>query len=417
MQTINKPGQRPWWMVAIHLSGNMMDHYDSALWGFMVPVVAPLFFPHHDPVASWIAGYGVMIAGWIMRPLGGFFWGRKADGIPPLLALAFVFSGMALCTLGTGLLPVFSDAGIVAPLLLFTLKGLQSFFGAGETTLAPLTLLEGTSRKPVASGWFHSSTVLGCMMASGVSWWVMQHPHPEHAWRWPFQAGGLLALAGMLLRFHVSRTGEKPTPVTEAGKGWAFVPNNVRILAAISAVSVAGWVTYSVPFLLLNTLFPLVNPSVTVKEMMAWNTGLLALDGFLLPLVGRVLEPVLKKYTPETLMRGCLLQVAAALGLGFPLLPHMSLNAVLGLRLAVILPGLVWTVLLSLRMAAVRNRYGYAVIGLGSNLGTELLGRSIPWMGLALFKAAQSPVAPALWLLALCALAFHGLNRLPGRTP
>jgi hypothetical protein len=37
--------------------GNILEHYDKALYGFLVPILAPLFFPASDPVFSLLYAY------------------------------------------------------------------------------------------------------------------------------------------------------------------------------------------------------------------------------------------------------------------------------------------------------------------------------------------------------------------------
>src|ERR1700742_1816101 len=59
--------------------GNVLEWYDFALFGFMAPILSPLFFPATDRVAGLLATYGVFAIGFLMRPLGGIFFGHIGD--------------------------------------------------------------------------------------------------------------------------------------------------------------------------------------------------------------------------------------------------------------------------------------------------------------------------------------------------
>jgi hypothetical protein len=37
--------------------GNLLEHYDTALFGLLVPFIAPLFFAEKDPITALILTY------------------------------------------------------------------------------------------------------------------------------------------------------------------------------------------------------------------------------------------------------------------------------------------------------------------------------------------------------------------------
>ena len=73
------------------LVGNALDHFDSALYGLLAPILAPLFFPHHDPVVQLILAYSVLGTSLITRPLGAFIFGVWAHKSNPMRVLSFSF--------------------------------------------------------------------------------------------------------------------------------------------------------------------------------------------------------------------------------------------------------------------------------------------------------------------------------------
>ena len=48
--------------------GNLLEWYDFGLYGYFAPVLARLFFPSDDPLASLIGAYGGFAVGFAMRP-------------------------------------------------------------------------------------------------------------------------------------------------------------------------------------------------------------------------------------------------------------------------------------------------------------------------------------------------------------
>ena len=59
--------------------GNVLEWYDFAVYGFFAPIIATLFFPSADPVASLVAAFGAFAAGFMVRPFGGLVFGYIGD--------------------------------------------------------------------------------------------------------------------------------------------------------------------------------------------------------------------------------------------------------------------------------------------------------------------------------------------------
>jgi MHS family proline/betaine transporter-like MFS transporter len=59
--------------------GNVLEWFDFGLFGFFAPVIAQQFLPAEDKVASPLGTFGVFATGFLMRPLGGLFFGYVGD--------------------------------------------------------------------------------------------------------------------------------------------------------------------------------------------------------------------------------------------------------------------------------------------------------------------------------------------------
>jgi MHS family proline/betaine transporter-like MFS transporter len=61
------------------VSGNVLEWYDFALYGYFATVIAKLFFPTGDEFTSLMMTFGVFASGFIARPLGGVIFGHVGD--------------------------------------------------------------------------------------------------------------------------------------------------------------------------------------------------------------------------------------------------------------------------------------------------------------------------------------------------
>ena len=58
--------------------GNLFEHYDSALFGFLSPFLAPLFFPKQEPLTALILTYAMIPLGMLARPIGSLYSAESA---------------------------------------------------------------------------------------------------------------------------------------------------------------------------------------------------------------------------------------------------------------------------------------------------------------------------------------------------
>ena len=113
-----------------------------ALYTFLVPFIAPIFFKQADPVVQLIMAYGLTAVGVITRPLGSIFFGRLAMSINPKTLLIVTLSGVAISTFTIGLIPGYDSIGSYATLILLIVRIIQGVFAAGEQSIASILLLD-----------------------------------------------------------------------------------------------------------------------------------------------------------------------------------------------------------------------------------------------------------------------------------
>ena len=113
--------------------GQFVEWYDFVVYAYSAAIIAKLFFPNTDPTAALLATFGIYAVGFVMRPLGGFVFGSLGDRIGRRRVLSMVILMMGAATLGIGLLPTYSQIGLLAPILLVVCRLVQGMSAAGET--------------------------------------------------------------------------------------------------------------------------------------------------------------------------------------------------------------------------------------------------------------------------------------------
>ncbi|RVW06052.1 MFS transporter [Rhodococcus spongiicola] len=122
--------------------GTLIEYYDFALYGYVSTIIAPLFFPSDDPVTSLLAVLAVFAVSYVVRPLGGIFFGWVGDRYGRRKALVVTVIGIGLANTAIGLLPTYAVAGVLAPILLVSIRFVQGFFAGGEVGGAATVIAE-----------------------------------------------------------------------------------------------------------------------------------------------------------------------------------------------------------------------------------------------------------------------------------
>ena len=89
------------------------------------------FFPNSSPLAGTLLSFATLGVGFVARPLGGIIGGHLGDkvGRKPVLVASLILMGLA--TFAIGLLPTYAAVGVLAPILLVTVRIIQGLaFGA-----------------------------------------------------------------------------------------------------------------------------------------------------------------------------------------------------------------------------------------------------------------------------------------------
>ena len=399
------------------LLGNALDQFETALYGFLTPILSPLFFPGCDPVVQLILGYSILATGLITRPLGALIFGGIAKRFGPNFGLSYSILGVAMTTLSIALLPSFLSIGWLAPCLLLLLRILKGIFGAGECTIARLSILEAKEKESAlkASYYYETSTMVGVIVASFVATGVIASQYQAFAWRLCFILGGILGITAYFIRrsqfsinlFKLEKS-ELPqfcNTFIDCKILWEHRFNILRIFSVCSF----SYLTYAVPFLLFNTLVPLIS-SISLKAMMTLNTTFLVLDMLLIPIIGRAIE----RYDINKVMLIASLILSITMIPFFMLLPDAPLIFVTFFRFWIVFWGIVFLCPLNLWFNRLLENSPdrFLVVGIGDALGAGTIGHMSPAICLWLWHATSSVIPPAIFIaiVMLCAAISIGTS-------
>src|SRR5688572_6105569 len=102
--------------------GTLFEWYDFYLYGSLAVFFGDLFFPPGNERAALLASLATFGAGFGVRPLGALVFGRIGDLIGRKYTFLVTIVTMGLSTALIGVLPTYARIGLLAPVLLVSLR-------------------------------------------------------------------------------------------------------------------------------------------------------------------------------------------------------------------------------------------------------------------------------------------------------
>lgn len=186
--------------------GNAMEWFDFGIYSYLVVVLGKVFYSGVSDSAQLIFSFGTFAVAFLVRPIGGMFFGMLGDRLGRKTVLATTLIIMAVATFSIGLIPSAATIGIAAPILLLIARLLQGFSTGGEYAGAMTFIAESTPDKKrglMASG-LEVGTLAGYIAGAGLvtllTFALGSATMEAWGWRVPFLIAGPLGLIGLYLR-------------------------------------------------------------------------------------------------------------------------------------------------------------------------------------------------------------------------
>lgn len=410
-----------WRQLAAASVGNVLEYYDFVIYAFVATTIARKFFPSTDEVASLLASFAAFGVGFLARPLGGIIIGRIADVGGRRLGLLITIFGMAVGTVGIGLLPTFETLGIFAPILLVVMRLIQGLAAGGEWGSAVTFIVE--SAPEGNRGWFGSigqaaiaaSTMLASAIVAGVTNILTEPVMQDWGWRVPFLLGGLLFVVGVWMR---GTTVETPAfEKAQREKIQNRVPpeatslrRSIRLAATAFGFSILWTVSY---YIMLNYMPTYLTryAGVDASQALWGNSIALAVIVVMTPLFGLLSDKIGRK---PLMLAYC----AAFIILPWPLFSVILGGASYGVILAI-------QILFNLFIAASFGAGPAAIVELfpthsrtmllsiGYGLAAAVFGGFGPFIATWLIAVTGHVISPVFYLMGAAVVSFAVIWRIP----
>jgi MHS family dicarboxylic acid transporter PcaT-like MFS transporter len=279
-------------------SGNLVEWFDFYVYAFCAIYFAPAFFPSGDPTVQLLNTAGVFAAGFLMRPIGGWLFGRVADRHGRKNSMMISVLMMCAGSLVIACLPTYASIGAWAPALLLLARLFQGLSVGGEYGTTATYMSEVALRGQ--RGFFASFqyvTLIGGQLLAVLVVVILQQVLSEdelRAWGWriPFVVGAVAAVISLFLRRSLEETSSAETRNDkEAGSISGLFRNHAAAFITVLGYTAGG----SLIFYTFTTYMQkyLVNTAgMSAKTASFIMTGVLFLYMCMQPLFGMLSDRI-----------------------------------------------------------------------------------------------------------------------------
>ena len=225
-------------------TGNLIEWYDYFVYAFMALYFSPSFFSAGDRTAQLLGTAGIFAVGFLLRPLGGWYFGHFADRHGRRSAMVVSVVMMGVGSILIAILPTYAQIGPLAPLLLLVGRMIQGFSTGGQygTAATYLSEIAFSGRRGFFAS-FQYVTLIGGQLLALLVLLILQETLTAEAmqtygWRIAFLIGAAAAATILLFRHALHETGGR-APHPEAGRLRALVPH-WRAFATVLGLTAGG---------------------------------------------------------------------------------------------------------------------------------------------------------------------------------
>ncbi len=257
--------------ILIASSGNLVEWFDFYVYSACSLYFAAAFFPHGDQTTQFMNTAGVFAAGFFMRPVGGWLFGRIADKRGRRAAMIISMLMMSGGSLAIACLPTYAAIGRAAPALLLLARMFQGLSVGGEygTSATYMSEVAVKGKRGFYASFQYVTLIGGQLLAAMVMLAVTQilakDQITDWGWRIPFVIGAMGALVAMYLRRSLHETSTEATRNNSEAGTLTGLWKHRRAFMTVIGFTAAG----SLTFYTFTTYMPkyLVNTAHMDKEV------------------------------------------------------------------------------------------------------------------------------------------------------
>jgi MFS family permease len=193
-------------------AGTIFEAYDFILFGSLAPIISIQFFAGVNETAAFIFSLMTFAAGYFIRPLGALFFGSMGDRNGRKKAFLITISMMGAATFAIGLLPTYSQVGMLAPVLLIALRLIQGLAFGGEYGGAVVYTAEHAppGKRGLFVGWIQAAAGFALFMSFFIIYLTRtllgEESFVAWGWRIPFLISVFLLAISLWIRMSLEES-------------------------------------------------------------------------------------------------------------------------------------------------------------------------------------------------------------------
>jgi metabolite-proton symporter len=227
-------------------SGNLVEWFDFYVYSFCAIYFASAFFPSGNQTTQLLNTAGVFAAGFLMRPIGGWLFGKIADKYGRKNSMMISVLMMCAGSLLIACMPTYATIGAAAPALLLSARLLQGLSVGGEygTSATYMSEVALKGRRGFFAS-FQYVTLIGGQLLAVLVLVILQQlltneQLKEWGWRIPFVLGAIGALVALYLRKSLNETSTAKTRGNKEAGTLAGLMKHKRAFLTVVAFTAGG---------------------------------------------------------------------------------------------------------------------------------------------------------------------------------
>jgi MFS family permease len=286
--------------------GTVFEWYDFYLYGSLAAIIAKQFFAGTDPNTAFIFALLAFAAGFLVRPFGAIEFGRLGDMVGRKYTFLVTIVIMGLSTFIVGLLPNYASIGILAPIVLISLRILQGLALGGEYGGAATYVAEHAppGKRGAFTAWIQTTATMGLFLSLlvilGTRTAVGEDAFAEWGWRIPFLVSVFLLGISIWIRMSMNESpafqkmkdegSVSKAPLTEAFGQWKNAKLVILALFGLTAGQAVVWYTgqfYALFFMTQTLKVDGATANLLIAAALALATPFFIVFGSLSDRIGR----------------------------------------------------------------------------------------------------------------------------------
>ena len=238
------------WAIVKASSGNLVEWFDFYIYAFFSVYFAEQFFTGTGQTGAFMQAAGVFFIGFLMRPVGGYIFGRISDRFGRKDAMVVSILMMGFGSLCLAALPTAATVGAWAPVLLLLVRCIQGIAVGGEygSTATYMSEIAQPGRRGFFSS-FQYVTLIGGQLLASLLAVIMTHTLGGDQitagwWRLPFVIGAVAALVSLWLRSGLTETTSKSDRHHEGAGTFREVWRHQRAFWVVFGITCIGSLTF-----------------------------------------------------------------------------------------------------------------------------------------------------------------------------